>query len=124
MILKRNLLITGLGIITLKRGVYISQDPIRLKGNNPNIYAYVKDSYWRIAIFGLTTCEEEIRALPRLENMTRDQIFRILDEKDFYMIKNDDGDFSFAKYTYKDDKYAVVGVDKGNKDLPFFCWLC
>ena len=47
-------------------GAYISQDPIRLKGNNPNIYAYVKDSYWRIDIFGLTTCEEEIRALPRL----------------------------------------------------------
>ena len=49
--------------------------------------------------------------------MTRDQIFRILDEKGFYMIKNDDGDFSFAKYTYEDDKYAVVRVDKGNKDL-------
>lgn len=32
------------------------------------------------------------------------------------MIKNDD-DFSFAKYTYKDDKYAVVRVDKGDKDL-------
>ena len=98
-------------------GAYISQDPIGLAGGNPNIYAYVKDSYWRIDIFGLTTCEEEIRALPRLENMTRDQIFRILDEKGFYMIKNDDGDFSFAKYTYKDDKYAVVRVDKGNKDL-------
>ena len=98
-------------------GAYISQDPIRLKGNNPNLYAYVKDSNWWVDIFGLTTCEEEIRALPRLENMTRDQIFRILDEKGFYMIKNDDGDFSFAKYTYEDDKYAVVRVDKGNKDL-------
>ena len=98
-------------------GAYISQDPIGLAGGNPNVYAYVEDSNWWLDIFGLTTCEEEIRALPRLENMTRDQIFRILDEKGFYMIKNDDGDFSFAKYTYKDDKYAVVRVDKGNKDL-------
>jgi len=49
--------------------------------------------------------------------MTRDKILKILDEKGYYMIKNDGGDFSFAKYTYKDDKYAVVRVDKGDKDL-------
>ena len=27
-------------------GAYISQDPIRLNGNNPNLYAYVEDSNW------------------------------------------------------------------------------
>lgn len=118
MILKLSLLIIRFRYYNPETGVYISQDPIRLKGNNPNIYTYVKDSNWRINIFGLTTCKEEIRVLPRLENMTRDQIFRILDEKGFYMIKNDD-DFSFAKYTYEDDKYAVVRVDKGNKDIRF-----
>ena len=34
-------------------GTYISQDPIRLSGNNPNFYAYVKDVNKFIDIFGL-----------------------------------------------------------------------
>ena len=34
-------------------GAYISQDPIGLEGNNPNIYAYVEDSNWWLDIFGL-----------------------------------------------------------------------
>ncbi|MEN7551945.1 RHS repeat-associated core domain-containing protein [Rapidithrix thailandica] len=34
-------------------GTYISQDPIGLAGNNPNIYAYTKDSNIWIDIFGL-----------------------------------------------------------------------
>ncbi|TXI13130.1 MAG: hypothetical protein E6Q66_10540 [Pedobacter sp.] len=34
-------------------GVYISQDPIGLAGNNPNLYAFVKDSNSWIDIFGL-----------------------------------------------------------------------
>ncbi|WP_159244481.1 RHS repeat-associated core domain-containing protein [Tenacibaculum maritimum] len=34
-------------------GTYISQDPIGLLGNNPNFYAYVKDSNSRIDPFGL-----------------------------------------------------------------------
>ena len=34
-------------------GAYISQDPIRLNGNNPNLYGYVKDSNWWVDIFGL-----------------------------------------------------------------------
>ena len=49
--------------------------------------------------------------------MTRDEILKILDERGYYMIKNDNGDFSFAKYTYEDDKYAIVRVDKGNEDI-------
>ena len=36
-------------------GMYISQDPIRLMGNNPNIYAYVKDTNDLVDIFGLST---------------------------------------------------------------------
>ncbi|MEN7547394.1 RHS repeat-associated core domain-containing protein [Rapidithrix thailandica] len=35
-------------------GTYISQDPIRLKGNNPNIYAYVSDSNVWVDVFGLS----------------------------------------------------------------------
>ncbi|XKW97980.1 hypothetical protein R8G64_05695 [Tenacibaculum maritimum] len=34
-------------------GTYISKDPIGLLGNNPNFYAYVKDSNSRIDPFGL-----------------------------------------------------------------------
>ena len=34
-------------------GTYISQDPIRLAGNNPNIYAYVFDSNIQVDVFGL-----------------------------------------------------------------------
>ncbi len=36
-------------------GMYISQDPIGLLGNNPNFYAYVKDTNIWIDIFGLDT---------------------------------------------------------------------
>ncbi|MFJ1491377.1 RHS repeat domain-containing protein [Capnocytophaga canis] len=34
-------------------GTYISQDPIGLLGNNPNIYAYVFDSNTEVDVFGL-----------------------------------------------------------------------
>ncbi|WP_230588000.1 RHS repeat-associated core domain-containing protein [Porphyromonas gulae] len=33
-------------------GTYISQDPIRLAGGNPNIYAYVSDINNRIDLLG------------------------------------------------------------------------
>jgi RHS repeat-associated protein len=36
-----------------KSGLYISQDPIGLAGNNPNFYAYVHDSNVWVAPFGL-----------------------------------------------------------------------
>ena len=38
-------------------GAYISQDPIRLSGNNPNLYAYVGNCNWELDIFGLD-CNE------------------------------------------------------------------
>jgi len=34
-------------------GMYVSQDPIRLKGNNPTFYGYVKDTNNWLDIFGL-----------------------------------------------------------------------
>lgn len=34
-------------------GLYISQDPIGLAGNNPNFYAYVENSNWWVDVFGL-----------------------------------------------------------------------
>ncbi|OXG06473.1 RHS repeat-associated protein [Flavobacterium araucananum] len=38
-------------------GMYISQDPIRLMGNNLNLYSYVSDSNSRADIYGLNDCE-------------------------------------------------------------------
>ena len=38
-------------------GLYISQDPIRLAGNNPNFYAYVHDSNAWVDPFGLERYE-------------------------------------------------------------------
>jgi RHS repeat-associated protein len=37
-------------------GLYISQDPIKLEGNNPNFYAYVHDSNAWVDPFGLSEC--------------------------------------------------------------------
>jgi len=37
-------------------GTYISQDPIRLAGSNPNMYAYVQDVNSYIDILGLSEC--------------------------------------------------------------------
>ncbi|OCG31803.1 hypothetical protein A9G34_05350 [Gilliamella sp. Choc4-2] len=37
-------------------GLYISQDPIGLAGNNPNFYAYVHDSNTMVDVFGLSEC--------------------------------------------------------------------
>ena len=34
-------------------GTYISQDPIKLEGNNPNLYAYTFDSNSEVDPFGL-----------------------------------------------------------------------
>ena len=39
-------------------GLYISQDPIGLAGNNPNFYAYVFDSNIQVDVFGLDILEE------------------------------------------------------------------
>ena len=45
-------------------GAYISQDPIDLEGNNPNIYAYVEDSNCWVDVFGLD-CGKEAAKLRR-----------------------------------------------------------
>ena len=47
-------------------GTYISQDPIGLAGNNPNIYAYVFDSNTEVDVFGLY---EEFGIFPYKSNL-------------------------------------------------------
>ena len=43
-------------------GLYISQDPIELAGNNPNFYAYVFDSNIQVDVFGLSPTNPVDRA--------------------------------------------------------------
>ena len=44
-------------------GAYISQDPIGLEGNNPNIYGYVGDNNWSLDRFGLSCTENEAKRI-------------------------------------------------------------
>ncbi|MEN7547398.1 RHS repeat-associated core domain-containing protein [Rapidithrix thailandica] len=46
-------------------GTYISQDPIGLKGNNPNIYAYVWNANYQVDVFGLAVGDRN--NIPRIE---------------------------------------------------------
>ena len=45
-------------------GAYISQDPIRLLGSNPNLYAYVANNNWWLDIFGLDCENNDIKKVP------------------------------------------------------------
>ncbi len=49
-------------------GTYLSQDPIKFAGNNPNIYAYVKDSNSWVDPLGLTGFTSNQQALIELAN--------------------------------------------------------
>jgi len=51
-------------------GIYISQDPIKLAGRNPNIYAYVKDSNTWIDVLGLE-CKPITNKFPK-ESLPKD----------------------------------------------------
>ena len=52
-------------------GAYISQDPIRLLGSNPNLYAYVANNNWWLDIFGLDCENNELDwTRERLDGLT------------------------------------------------------
>jgi hypothetical protein len=46
-------------------GCYLSQDPIRLAGNNPTLYGYVKDPNSWLDIFGLAPGFQTHHVIPR-----------------------------------------------------------
>ena len=52
-------------------GNYISQDPIRLAGNNPTLYAYTHDSNWWIDPMGLDCKLEVVKRLFKRQKITR-----------------------------------------------------
>ncbi|MEB3041784.1 RHS repeat-associated core domain-containing protein [Capnocytophaga gingivalis] len=54
-------------------GMYISQDPIRLNGNNPNLYAYVVDSNWWVDVFGLDCSSDAKELANNLKDRPSDQ---------------------------------------------------
>ncbi|MEM9774810.1 MAG: polymorphic toxin type 17 domain-containing protein [Chloroflexota bacterium] len=51
-------------------GTYISQDPIGLEGNNPNLYAYVSDSNTQIDPFGLE-CTKAAKAVTSSKSLIK-----------------------------------------------------
>ena len=52
-------------------GGYISQDPIRLLGSNPNLYAYVANNNWWVDVFGLDCENNELDwTRERLDGLT------------------------------------------------------
>ena len=54
-------------------GSYISQDPIRLNGNNPNLYAYVEDNNWWVDRFGLEKCRLSKEDKEKVKKMYPDE---------------------------------------------------
>ena len=94
-------------------GSYISQDPIGLAGGNPTLYGYVKDSNCWVDVFGLATCEEEIKKLPPFTGLSREEIHKIANDYDYVEVKNYNGNQTFLKDT-DDGKYAVIRTDKAN----------
>ena len=80
-------------------GAYISQDPIRLNGNNRNLYAYVKDSNRWVDVFGLELISGE-----SLSDDTK--VFRITDKQGGEMFKFNDRELK----AISDGKLNPIGV--------------
>ena len=96
-------------------GAYISQDPIGLEGNNPNIYAYVEDSNCWVDIFGLACIKNKQEGLRR-----EDTLRRILEEihgKDRVLTERTLLDANGNKVTHRGTGRRIDFIildDKGN----------
>ena len=89
-------------------GMYISQDPIRLLGKNPNIYAYTSDSNSQADIFGLTL--NPLIGLD-LNNMNREQIETVLDNKQEATYRGGPPDKSRMAWNYTDGNGYLARID-------------
>ena len=78
-------------------GSYISQDPIGLEGNNPNLYAYVEDSNWWVDRFGLDCSNYKARDINDEKNWNGCEKFAVNLQKkiggDIHRIKPKFGSF-------------------------------
>ncbi len=88
--------------------MYINQDPIRLAGNNPSIYAYVRDSNFQVDIFGLN--QNPLIGLD-LNNMNREQIETILDGTTEATYRGGPPDKSRMAWNYTDGSGYLARID-------------
>ena len=96
-------------------GAYISQDPIGLESNNPNIYGYVGDNNWWVDIFGLACIKNKQEGLRR-----EDTLRRVLEEihgKDRVLTERTLLDANGNKVTHRGTERRIDFIildDKGN----------
>ena len=93
-------------------GTYISQDPIGLAGNNPNLYAYTHDSNTWVDPFGLNP----LVGLD-LGNMRRDQIGEILSGVENISWKGGSPDGQFMQWKYTETPKLPDSVNNKLKNM-------
>jgi RHS repeat-associated protein len=101
-------------------GGYLSQDPIGLVSNNPNLYGYVKDSNKFIDPFGLDCTENKKAGTAREEKVQaeleakygKDKVFRerTLRDSDGKKVVGSDGTGRRVDFVVVDDKGKPVAV--------------
>ena len=113
-------------------GMYISQDPIRLNGNNPNLYAYVGDSNMWVDRFGLD-CQESREIAKKLsEPDVEEKLKKIYPAEEYEILREpriylNDENGNITKYFCKPDfmiinkqtKEVVELVDAKNRSGDF-----
>lgn len=100
-------------------GIYISQDPIRLAGNNPTLYGYVKDVNSWVDVFGLDCGENrkiakelsEPEVRKRLEQKYPTSDYEIVGEPRIYILGKD------GKATSRYSKPDFMVVDRKNENI-------
>ena len=102
-------------------GAYISQDPIKLNGNNPNIYAYVEDSNRWIDVFGLEKGRGWLNWAKKWHDKRADEIFgegkgRTINGRvyDKYV---DELDIEFKSDNFSKGPRSKESLDRMNKQL-------
>ena len=93
-------------------GTYISQDPIRLAGNNPNFYGYTFDCNTEVDVWGLD-CSKK-----------KKKFYRYVGEGEYQAIiksgkiPNTDIEGNLKKVYYTNRKYITAGRAKTHNQLP------
>ena len=93
-------------------GIYLSQDPIGLDGNNPNLYAYVYDSNIWVDVYGLSGILNQI---PSFQGWQRHHI-----------IPKSLGGYGKTGYIHEAIKLSGIDVDGTSRNilqLPMFDWV-
>jgi len=115
-----------------EEGMYISQDPIGLAGNNPTLYGYVKDPNSWLDILGLAVCNDNMKVAkdssePEVRNRLREiysvDEFEILTEPRIY-INDGSGHYSKPDFMVINRESGtivdLVDAKNGSADLTDF----